>query len=99
MDNIKIQIKLPDGELLSVEPITYFEVINIGKKYLFYTKNEIVENNLVKLYAAEVVETAENLSVGEKMSDEEWTNLKNIMKSILTDSTDENIRYLEIEVS
>lgn len=78
-----VEIKLPSGETTNVELISYFEIVNIGKKYLFYTKNETVENNLIKMYVSEVINSDNNLNIAEKMTDEEWTNLKNIMKSIL----------------
>ncbi len=91
-----VEIKLPSGETTNVELISYFEIVNIGKKYLFYTKNETVENNLIKMYVSEVINSDNNLNIAEKMTDEEWTNLKNIMKSILIGEKNENIKYLEL---
>ena len=93
-----IQVKLSSGEIIPAELISSFELINIGKKYLFYTKNEVVENNLIKMYVAEIMDANSPVSVGEKMSEEEWTNLKNVMKSILTSNNNTNIRYIDIEV-
>ncbi|MDD2238765.1 MAG: hypothetical protein PHH51_02665 [Bacilli bacterium] len=91
-----IQIKLSSGEIIPAELISSFELINIGKKYLFYTKNEVVENNLIKMYVAEIMDANSPVSVGEKMSEEEWTNLKNVMKSILTGNNNTNVRYINI---
>ena len=91
-----VKIKLPSGEIINVELISYFEIVNVGKKYIFYTKNETVENNLIKMYVSEVISQDNMMNIAEKMTDEEWTNLKNIMKSILTGGNNENIRYLEI---
>ena len=82
MDNIKI--KLANGEIISAELISYFELIDTSKKYIFYTKNETVENNLIKMYVSEVISSGSTVNISEKMSEEDWTNLKNIMKSILT---------------
>ncbi|MDD3895940.1 MAG: hypothetical protein PHP49_02830 [Bacilli bacterium] len=93
-----IQIKLSSGEIIPAELISSFELINIGKKYLFYTKNEVVENNLIKMYVAEIMEANSPVSVGEKISEQEWINLKNVMKSILTSNNNTNIRYIDIEV-
>ena len=92
-----VELKKSDGSVINVELISFFEVVNIQKKYIFYTMNEVVENDLVKMYVAEVIDTNNGVSVGQKMTDEEWTNLKTIMKSILTGSKDDNIRYLNIE--
>lgn len=91
-----IEIRLPSNEVVTVELISYFEIINSGKKYLFYTKNEVVENNLIKMYVTEVIPEGNIMNVTEKMSEEEWTSLKNIMKSILTSNNNDNIRYLEM---
>ena len=93
----KIDVKKHSGEIINVEVICYFEVVNLNKKYLFYTLNETVENDLVKMYVAEAIDVNNAINIGQKMTDEEWTNLKSIMKSILTGGTDENIKYLEIE--
>lgn len=94
MDNI--QIKMASGEVLEVEMISCFELINIKKNYIFYTKNEVVENNLIKMYVAEMLDADEVVSIGSKMTDEEWTNLKNVMKSILTGNVNTNVNYIEI---
>ncbi|MDD2208142.1 MAG: hypothetical protein PHG03_00025 [Bacilli bacterium] len=91
-----IDIKLPSGEVINVELISYFKIISTGKNYLFYTKNEVVENNLIKMYVTEIIPAGTVFNVSDKMSDEEWTGLKNIMKSILTGSNNEDIIYLEI---
>ncbi|MDD2504895.1 MAG: hypothetical protein PHF21_01315 [Bacilli bacterium] len=91
-----VEIKLPSGETINVELISYFEVVNISKKYLFYTKNEMVENNLIKMYVAEVLTIDNSIAINEKMSEQEWNDLKNIMKSILLGEKNNNIKYLEI---
>ena len=43
----KVQIETPNGEVVEAELISCFELINTGKKYVFYTRNEMVENNLI----------------------------------------------------
>ena len=93
-----VDIKKSDGTSVNAELISIFEVVNIAKKYIFYTLNETVENNLITMYVAEVTELGnKSVSVGQKMTEEEWANLKGIMKSILTGSDASNIKYLEIE--
>ena len=65
-----------------------------SKKYIFYTLNEKVENELVKMYVSEV---SNNATLSDKMTDEEWTNIKEIMKSILTANINDKIKYLTWE--
>ncbi len=80
----------------NAELISYFELVNTGKKYLFYTLNERVENNLVKMYAVNAVNNGTVFTVGPEMTDDEWNNLKNIMKTILTGGSDANVKYLSV---
>lgn len=89
--NTSVELKRVNGEVIKAELISFFEYVPTGKRYVFYTLNERVENDLVKMYVSEVGEAA-NLS--DQMTDEEWTNIKGVMKSILTDNNNQNIKYL-----
>ena len=88
---------IENGVSQNVELISYFEIISTGKKYLFYTLNEKVENNLVKMYAAPAENNGKTFTLGQEMSDEEWTSLKSIMKTILTSGEDASIKYIYVD--
>lgn len=92
--NTNIELKKANGEIIKVELISYFEHNPTSKKYIFYTLNEKVENELVKMYVSEV---SDNATLSDKMTDEEWTNIKGIMKSILTANNNDKIKYLTWE--
>ena len=92
--NTNIELKKANGEIIKVELISYFEHKKKKKKYIFYTLNEKVENELVKMYVSEV---SDNATLSDKMTDEEWTNIKGIMKSILTANNNDKIKYLTWE--
>ena len=81
----------------NVELISYFELVSTGKKYLFYTLNEQVENGLVKMYAACATNNGSTFTLENEMSEEEWNNLKIIMKTLLTNGTDPNVKYIYID--
>ena len=85
-----------NGVTQTVELISYYELVNTGKKYLFYTLNEKVENGLVKIYAACASNVGTNFKLEDDMTDDEWTALKMVMKTILTGGNDSNIKYLNI---
>lgn len=87
---------ISNGVTQNVELISYFELVNTGKKYLFYTMNEKVENGLVKMYAASISSVGSEFILENDMSDDEWNNLKGIMKTILTGGNDSNVKYLYI---
>lgn len=91
----EIELKKANGEVFKAELISYFQLVDSEKKYLFYTLNETVENGLVKMYVTEVADDASSLA--QTMTDEEWVNLKSIMKSMLTGNENPNIKYLKWE--
>jgi len=65
-------------EQMTVDLICYFQNNNNNKKYLFYTKNEIVQDGLIKMYVAE-----ENNGVIADITPDEWNELKLIMQDII----------------
>jgi len=58
--------------------LTYFKNKKNNKNYIIYTKNEVVQDGLVKLYIAE-----EDNGVLGDISIEEWNDLKLIMRDII----------------
>ena len=90
----KVKLQRVNGEIIEADIISYFELQNTGKRYVFYTLNEIVENALVKMYVSEVGDA--NM-LAQTMTDEDWTTLKSIMKSILTGHENPNVKYLKWE--
>lgn len=70
---MNVNIVLSNGMNENVDLICYFTGNN-GKSYLFYTKNETVQDGLIKMYVA-----SETGSV----SDDEWALLKKDMQQII----------------
>lgn len=70
---MNVNIVLSNGMNENVDLICYFTGNN-GKNYLFYTKNETVQDGLIKMYVAS--ETG-------NVSDDEWTLLKKDMQQII----------------
>jgi len=66
------------GQSIQVELLTYFKNKKNNKNYIIYTKNEIVQDGLVKLYIAE----EDNGVLGDITMDE-WNDLKLIMRDII----------------
>lgn len=67
-----------NGQSMTVELVTYFKNKKNNKNYIIYTKNEVVQDGLVKLYIAE-----EDSGVLGNISQEEWNDLKLIMRDII----------------
>lgn len=90
-----IEFKKPSGEVIKAELISYFYVASMNKKFVFFTNNEVVENDLIKMYVASVLD--DNMSINQNITDDEWNSLKMIMKQILTGNVTDDVRYLKIE--
>ena len=50
--------------------------------HILYTLNEVDENEMVKIYASELIEKDNMYSLGAISSDEEWASVKEVMKDI-----------------
>ena len=70
---MNVNIIESNGMNTNVNLICYFTG-NDGKNYLFYTKNETVQDGLIKMYVASEVGS---------ISDDEWTSLKKDMQQII----------------
>lgn len=94
MNNVTIIDKNGNGIL--AEGISYITITSetASKNYIFYTLNETVENGLTKIYIAEIIDGA---PVEVRISDEEWTNIKKIMVSILHSEDLSNVTFNKIE--
>lgn len=92
---IKINLTNDNGEVTEVDLISYFELRSNRKKYMFFTKNEVVEEGYAKLYVSEVVTEGLDYRLTRVMSEDDWTNIKGIMRKILTDQVSDEIKYLD----
>lgn len=89
--NENVQVINQNGDAMNTEGIAYIELTETGKKYLFYTLDEKVDNNLTKIYIAEVSETAGNAN---SISDTEWDDLRKKMVRISHKEEVLEIKYL-----
>ena len=73
MNNVNI---IENGQTINVNLVAYFNYND--KKYVFYTKNETVQDGLIKMYVAK-----ENNGINEAITDDEWTSIKKVMQNII----------------
>lgn len=62
--------------------------LSSGNNYITYTYDEINENNMIKIYTTGIVEENGNYSYKEIISDDEWNEIKDVMKSIARDASE-----------
>ncbi len=90
MDNIQIMNK--NGEGIITEGLSYLMIPSTNKKYLFYTLNEKVDNDLTKIYIAE---TSDQVGGANPISDTEWDDLRKKMVKISHKEEVEDVTFLK----
>lgn len=70
------------GNEKEAEILSAFTVKKFNKNYILYTLNEVDENEMVKIYASELIEKDNMYSLGAIESDEEWAAVKEVMKEV-----------------
>ena len=70
------------GNEKEAEILRAFTIKKYNKDYILYTLNEIDENELIKIYASELIKKDNMYSLGAISSDEEWVAVKEVMKNI-----------------
>jgi uncharacterized protein YrzB (UPF0473 family) len=82
-DNKRVLVVLEeDGTEKEAEVLSVFTLKSNGKKYIIYTLNEKDENNMVKIYASVLVEKDGMYTFESIESDDEWSQVKDVMKQI-----------------
>lgn len=76
-----------DGSIDEVEVLVTFEFTDTKKDYVIYTKNEIDEKGNITVYAASVIKTPDgSTKLGGIDTDDEWTRIKEVLKSLSKDT-------------
>ncbi len=88
--NDNVQILNKNGDMMSVEGIVHIHIPASNKKYLFYTLNEKVDNDLTKIYIAEEKEDG----TASAINDEEWDDIRKKMVRISHKEELTDINYL-----
>ena len=78
----KIIVLDETGNEKEAEILSAFSIKKYNKNYILYTLNEVDENEMIKIYASELIEKDNMYSLGAIESDEEWTAVKEVMKDI-----------------
>lgn len=83
MDNKKMMsIVLEDGTIDEVEVLLTFELVDLKKQYIVYTKNEVDENGNVTIYISTVTGSGDNVHLTNIETEEEWTRIKEVLREL-----------------
>ncbi len=80
----KIAVKNANGNIEEVDLIKAFEIVDISKKFVILSKNEMNNEGLCKVYVSEVLETSPGIYelIG-ILDDALWDRVKKAMKEMV----------------
>lgn len=81
-----IRVTREDGTVADAEVLLYFTLKENGKDYIIYTFNEKDEKGLVTVYTSTVIKDEEGYHLENVDSDEEWTKIKDVMRSVIKEN-------------
>lgn len=96
--NDKIKLTKADGLTIDTDIICYIQNVKSGKKFLYYTLNEVTgagPNSTVKIYVANIKQDNPALDIA--ITNEEWDALKGYMGDALKGTVNPDVKYLPIE--
>lgn len=90
MNNNKINFYIINEEGIREEAqiLAKFKLTN-GKDYITYTFNEVNDNQMIKIYTTGVENEDGVFTYREIIDNDEWTEIKNVMKELAKDATEE----------
>lgn len=77
-----MSIVLQDGTIDEVEVLLTFELVDLKKQYIVYTKNEVDENGNVTIYISTVTSSDDNVHLTNIETEEEWTRIKEVLREL-----------------
>lgn len=80
----KVELLKANGETITVDLVSEFDcnVEGTTKRFVLLTSNEVDQNGLIKIFASNIVDN----KLIRIESDDEWTIVKNVMRSIISSS-------------
>jgi len=93
--NDNIQILNKNGDMMSVEAIAHIQIVGENKKYLIYTLNEKVDNDLTKIYIAETIETDATGGSVNSINENDWAALREKLVKISHKEEIADVSYLQ----
>lgn len=82
----KIRVTKEDGTVGEADVLLYFTLKENGKDYVIYTFNEKDERGLVTVYTSTVVKTDDGYHLDTVETDEEWSKIKDVMRTVIKEN-------------
>lgn len=83
-EKVKLTIVDKNGQEREATILLYFKLTDFDKEYVVYTYGEVDTNGLETVYTSTVIENETgSIEFGEVATDEEWTRIKEVMKTAI----------------
>lgn len=82
MENGKITVIDENGKEAEAKVLLYFKIDKNGKDYVLYTFGEVDDQAMETIHASVLVKENDKYRL-EKIADEEWLEVKDIMREII----------------
>lgn len=80
-ENMHITVLDEDGNEKDCEILMFYDCLENGRKYVFYTDNEVDEDGDYNMYASRFLGLeGEDVQIGDIESEEEWDLLDNVIE-------------------
>ena len=87
MEKVMFYVINEEGIREDARMLAKYKLSNM-QNYITYTYDEVNDNNMIKIYTTGIVVDGDNYSYKEIETDEEWTEIKEVMKSIARDDNE-----------
>lgn len=75
-----------EGQEQQAEVLLVFKLVDNGPEYMIYTFNEKDENGLMNIYCSTFVEKEDGYSLEDIKTDEEWAEIKEVMRKVINEN-------------
>lgn len=82
MEKDKITVINDNGEEVNADILLYFKIAKHNKEYVLYTFGEIDDQEMETIHASVLIREDQNYKL-EKIADDEWLEVKDIMREII----------------
>lgn len=90
--DMKIVVQMDNQTTADYQLVSFFEFIESKKRYIIFTKNEIVNDTLINLYISEVVDEGGKFRLINSMNADDWNAIRSVMTNIITSKPIDNIK-------
>ena len=91
-----LAVTTDDGVTEECEVVVAFELTDVGREYVVYTKNVIDNNGNIEIFVARAIPSeVEKEAILSEVVDEDWPRIKAILRELAKNDDDNNAPYIK----